>query len=123
MVSVRDNEDDETPNRITLIYRDHHMPKKVFLQKMQSVFLKHQESNSIIMGDFNINMKDDNSLESIACAKGFFPLVDCGTTIHDTVLDQIFINFPMPRNWKVVSLQSYFSDHNLVVLCMKKPTI
>ena len=96
------------------------MPKKEFLEIMQQVFHKHQQSNSFIMGDFNINMKEDHSLEAIAHAKGFIPLVDCATTIHDTLLDQVFINFPAPKNSHIVVLQSYFSDHDLVVLCMKK---
>ena len=120
MVSVKDGSNDNDPNRMTLIYKDHQMPKKEFLQMMQQVFHNHQPSKSFIMGDFNINMREDHSLETIARTKGFIPLVDCATTIHDTLLDQVFINFPAPKNSHIVVLQSYFSDHDLVVLCMKK---
>ena len=119
MVSIK-NEDDDGQNTLTLIYRDHSMPRTDFLKRMRYIFQKHSHGNSIIMGDFNINMKEDDSLKSIANTEGFFPLVDCGTTIHDSQLDQIFINFQTPVNWKVVSLQSYFSDHDLIVLCVKK---
>jgi len=119
MVSIK-NEDEDGQNMLTLIYRDHSMPKTEFLRKIKYVFRKHSHGNSIIMGDFNFNMKEDDSLKSIANEEGFFPIVDCGTTIHDSQLDQIFINFQTPVNWKIVSLQSYYSDHNLIVLCINK---
>merc|ERR1711954_3475 len=103
-----------------VVYRDHLMPKTEFLQKIRNVFQNHSHGSSIIMGDFNIDMKKEESLRSIANEEGFFPIVECGTTIHDSQLDQIFINFQTPVNWEVVSLQSYFSDHNLIVLCVNK---
>ena len=105
---------------VTLLYKDQKMSKKDFLSRMDQLFSLHGDREAIIMGDFNIDMKQDNSLETVARANGFLPIVDVATTIYDSLLDQVFINFPMPRNWEVISLQSYFSDHNLVVLCLKK---
>ena len=110
----------KSQKRLTVLYKDHSMPKNEFLSRMKNVFLNHKKTDSIIMGDFNINMKEDFSLEAVASAEGFYPIVRCGTTIHDSLLDQIFINFSKPSNWEVVSLQSYFSDHNLIVVCMKR---
>ena len=69
------------------------MPKNDFLERLRKVFRSHKESNSIIMGDFNINMKEDDSLKTVAGKEGFYPIVNCGTTIHGSLLDQIFINF------------------------------
>ena len=119
IVSVK-NKKKVGQKRLTVLYKDHGMPKKEFLSRVKNIFSSHKDTASIIMGDFNIDMRKDNSLATVASLEGFSPLVDCGTTIHDSLLDQIFINFETPINWKVVSLQSYFSDHNLIVLCMKR---
>ena len=106
---------------VSLIYKDQKMPKNDFLARMKTVFNNHRGVSAIVLGDFNINMKEDNSLANTAYSEGFLPLVNCGTTIHDSLLDQIFVNAtPLANSTVTVTLQSYFSDHDLVVLCIPK---
>ena len=107
-------------SHVSCIYKDHDMPKNVFLTEMEKVFESHSLYPSIIAGDFNL-YDDENehneSLNSCALRYGFVPTVHHGTTIHDHLLDQIFINGTYS---KTIILPSYFSDHNLVVLCLPK---
>ena len=114
------------------IYKDHNMSKKDFLSKIENVFddhrtffEEHSTSLSIIMGDFNLydeNGKSLKNLNTLAIQNGFIPLINKGTTINGHLLDQIFItDTGKNRNHqKTVILPSYFSDHNLVVLCLEK---
>ena len=105
------------------IYKDHRMPRKTFLSKMKNVFENHKSSLSIILGDFNLhdeNGKDMEQLNSLARNNGFIPVVREGTTINGHLLDQVFITDTSTQCLQTVVLPSYFSDHNLVVVCMKK---
>ena len=104
---------------ITTIYKDHAMHKLSFEAKMQKIFELKANSNSIIVGDFNYNMMEDKTLIKMAEAKGFKPLIDEATTFNNTLLDQVFINFEIP-NLNVLNLPSYYSDHNLIVICIPK---
>ena len=99
------------------------MGKQDFLIKMETVFENLKDKKAIVLGDFNINMHNDNSLTKIAHAHGFVPLINCSTTVNDSLLDQIFINSSqLEKGVKTVFLQSYFSDHDLVVMCIPKAT-
>ena len=109
---------------VSCIYKDHEMSKNVFIAKVNKVFETLENFPSIIAGDFNLhddNNKSNDLLNSCAQEYGFVPMVDEGTTIHDHLLDQFFINCDNYKNEsKSVILPSYFSDHSLVVLCIKK---
>ena len=109
---------------ISCIYKDHEMPKNIFIDKMNNIFATLSDYPTIVAGDFNMydeNNKYNELLNSCAEKYGFAPMVHQGTTIHDHILDQIFINDEKKRSSsKIVILPSYFSDHSLVVLCLKK---
>lgn len=106
---------------ISLIYRDHKMKKQEFLRKMELVFKAHENNVGLILGDFNFNMIEDDSLQRVAASHCFKPIVSHPTTIHEHLLDQIFINSSISEEAiRVHVLPSYFSDHHLVVLCIKK---
>merc|ERR1712212_547357 len=109
---------------VSCIYKDHEMSKNVFIAKVNKVFETLENYPSIIAGDFNLydeNNKSNDLLNSCAREYGFVPMVEEGTTIHDHLLDQFFINCENYKyNSKSVILPSYFSDHSLVVLCVKK---
>ena len=109
---------------VSCIYKDHEMSKNVFIAKVNKVFETLENFPSIIAGDFNLhddNNKSNDLLNSCAQEYGFVPMVDEGTTIHDHLLDQFFINCDNYENEsKSVILPSYFSDHSLVVLCITK---
>jgi hypothetical protein len=106
---------------VSLIYKDHRMRKQEFLRKMEHVFKAHRNNVGLVLGDFNINMLEDDSLYEVASSEGFRPLVTSGTTIHEHLLDQMFINSNISeKEIQVQVLPSYFSDHHLVVLCIKK---
>ena len=112
------------PSIISCIYKDHEMPKNVFINKIDRIFATLSANPTIIAGDFNLYDESDKYNELLtSCARnyGFTPLVHQGTTINDHILDQIFINEDNQRSSsKTVILPSYFSDHNLVILCLKK---
>ena len=107
---------------VSALYKDHAIKKSDFLNGMKAVFRKRHQVNSLIMGDFNFDMKKDEALADIASSEGFYPLVTSGTTIHGSLLDQIFVNDAFFRSGliKIEILQSYFSDHDLVVACLRK---
>ena len=111
------------PSFVSCIYKDHEMPKKHFIDDMKKVFEHFSNYPSIITGDFNLydeHDKDIGLLNSLAKLNGFVPTVHQGTTINDHLLDQIFVNDHLKESFTSVNLPSYFSDHNLVVLCLKK---
>ena len=111
------------PSFVSCIYKDHEMPKKHFIDDMKKVFEHFSNYPSIITGDFNLydeHDKDIGLLNSFAKQNGFVPTVHQGTTINDHLLDQIFVNDHLKESFTSVNLPSYFSDHNLVVLCLKK---
>ena len=104
----------------SLIYKDHKIPKREFHDKIISVFRSSKETK-LVLGDFNYNMVEDTSIQDIAENEGFQPTVSRGTTIHDHLLDQIFISPDVNNNnLAVCVLPSYFSDHHLVVLCVPR---
>ena len=109
---------------VSCVYKDHGMPKPLFINKMKNVFENFQAKPSIIAGDFNLydnNNKYNGLLNSSAHENNFFPLVNESTTVNGHILDQIFVNDKKYLNsCKIVNLPSYFSDHNLIVLCVKK---
>ena len=97
------------------------MPKKEFLQTLDKLFKKRKNMPSMILGDFNINTSKDDDLVGLVMKHQFIPLVENNTTINGNLLDQIYVcNFPFFDNYEVVTLPSYFSDHDLVVLCLPK---
>ena len=60
----------------------------------------------------------------LAIEHKFESLVQNSTTINGNILDQIYVcNFPFLVNYEVVTMPSYFSDHDLVVLCVPKGDI
>ena len=112
---------------ISGIYKDHKMPRKTFLSKMKNVFENHKSFFSIILGDFNLhdeNGRDMKHLNSLATDNGFIPMVKEGTTVNGHLLDQAYITDTGNRNYlDTVVLPSYFSDHSLVVVCIKKTNL
>ena len=75
----------------------------------------------MILGDFNIDTLKDDELVGLVKKHKFIPLVKNFTTINGNLLDQIYVcNFPILDSCKVVTVPSYFSDHDLVVLCLPK---
>ena len=97
------------------------MPRKEFLKSLKQLFKNRMHLPSIILGDFNINTLKDSDLMGIAREHKFESLVQTSTTINGNILDQIYVcNFPLLYNYEVVTIPSYFSDHDLVVLCVPK---
>ena len=110
----------EKETYISVIYRDHKLPKHEFLKKMEEVFQAHENNAGLILGDFNFNMMEDDSLYRIAASYGFKPVVSSSTTHQDHLLDQVFISVNMSEEtYEVLVLPSYFSDHHLIVLCIR----
>merc|ERR1712105_307991 len=65
-------------SHVSCIYKDHDMPKNVFLTEMENVFESHSLYPSIIAGDFNLyddENKHNESLNSCALRYGFVPTV------------------------------------------------
>ena len=60
---------------INLIYKDHIMPRKEFLQSLKQLFKNRMRLPSIILGDFNINTLEDSDLMGIAKEHKFESLV------------------------------------------------
>ena len=107
----------------TGIYKDHKMPRKTFLSKMNNIFENHKSFFSVILGDFNLydeNGRDMEQLNVLASNNEFVPIVKEGTTINGHLLDQVFVNNTSMQSLHTEVLPSYFSDHNLVVVCIKK---
>ena len=78
-------------------------------------------TSGVIIGDFNVNMLTNNDCQELASEYGFWPVVHTSTTIKGSLLDQAFINFNLSdENLKVEVLPSYFSDHHLICLCIRK---
>ena len=78
-------------------------------------------NSGIVIGDFNINMLKDNDCQELAKTYGFQPVVHTSTTIKNSLLDQAFVNFELnDETLKVEVLPSYFSDHHLICLCIRK---
>ena len=106
---------------ISLIYKDHKMQKDEFLGKLEKVFQQYKDVPSIILGDFNINTREDSSFVTLIDAHEYVPLVEGSTTINGNLLDQILVrNCSFFDHCDVVTLPAYFSDHDLVVLCIRK---
>ena len=105
------------------IYRDHKMTKQVFLAHIETVFESHRTIPSVILGDFNSydeNNMFNSQLNALANKYGFIETVRQGTTVNDHLLDQIYVTDTKQYDlMKMVVLPSYFSDHNLVILCLK----
>ena len=80
--------------------------------------------SAIVIGDFNVNMLKNKDLQEAASVYGFFPAVNLATTINGSLLDQSFINFEIDHDdLNVEILPSYFSDHHLIILCLRKLSI
>ena len=78
-------------------------------------------TSGVIIGDFNVNMLTNNDCQELASKYGFRPVVPSSTTIKGSLLDQAFINFNLSdETLKVEVLPSYFSDHHLICLCIRK---
>ena len=106
---------------ISLIYKDHMMPKNEFLGKLEKVFQQYKDVPSIVLGDFNINTWEDDSFVTLAHAHDYVALVEGSTTINGNLLDQILVrNCPLIDYCDFVTLPAYFSDHDLVVMCIPK---
>ena len=105
---------------LSLLYKDHQMPISVFKEKLKTVFDDELGKVSMIMGDFNRDMLKFNDLQTISKSYNYVPLVSTPTTIHQSLLDQIFIRPKNGLEFKLEVLPSYFSIHHLVVLCIKK---
>ena len=100
------------------------MPKKEFLKTLEQLFKKRMHLPSLILGDFNINMLEDNDLMGLAMKHELNPLVQNSTTINGHLLDQMYVcNLPFIDYCEVVTMPSYFSDHDLVVLCLPKESM
>ena len=85
------------------------------------MFQQYKDVPSIILGDFNINTREDNSFVTLIDAHEYVPLVEGSTTINGNLLDQILVrNCSFFDHCDVVTLPAYFSDHDLVVLCIPK---
>ena len=109
------------PMTISLIYKDQDMKKTTFLTKLENVFSNHQNHPAVVLGDFNIDMNKSDCLRNCAFKYGFAPLVNSETTINGSLLDQIFVNDTVFfQNAQIVTLQSYYSDHDLVIMCIPK---
>ena len=108
---------------VTGIYKDHKMSRPTFLEEMNCIFQTQNNGHSIILGDFNLHDENGSSnlkLNEIAQKHDFSPMVHEGTTINGHILDQIYVTDSLKKEMEIVVLHSYFSDHNLIVLCMKK---
>ena len=104
---------------LSLLYRDHKMSNQQFNSKLSSLFKSHEKEASLLLGDFNVNMLQNESILETAENYGFHSIVDSGTTINNHLLDQVFLNVSAEK-LKVVVLPAYFSDHHLVIICIPK---
>ena len=108
---------------VTGIYKDHKMARSTFLEEMNSIFQAQKNAHSLVLGDFNLHDENETSnlkLNEIAQKHNFSPMVHEGTTINGHILDQIYVTDSLEKEMEIVVLHSYFSDHSLIVLCIKK---
>ena len=85
------------------------------------MFQQYKDVPSIVLGDFNINTWEDDSFVTLAHAHDYVALVEGSTTINGNLLDQILVrNCPFIDYCDFVTLPAYFSDHDLVVMCIPK---
>ena len=86
---------------------------QLLIHNLVSIF--HFKENTVILGDFNIDILENSYLETMMVQFGFFPKVREITTDYKTSLDQIFVNFDHPGiNYGVQ--ESYYSDHKPIFI-------
>ena len=110
--------------RFELFYR---LPAKtVTISKFINEFTRYidahslLESNTVILGDFNIHMNDIRNTDTLDFqatmhALGFHQHVECATHNKGHILDLIFTSFHHKKTVLSVTQGPYFSDHCLLI--------
>ena len=116
--------DEPIPNlHLISVYRSPKVSMITLLNVMQLIH-NHilQGKPAIIMGDFNVNLLEDSSQRSALLSEmnniGYTQLIKEVTTDYGSMLDHIYTN---TQNFvsHVGVLESYFSDHKPIFLCLK----
>ena len=88
-------------------------------------FIHHQiiqGTPAVIVGDFNINLLEQSSQRSQISTEmnnlGYTQLIEEATTDYGSLLDHVYTNTPDSISCAGV-LESYFSDHKPLFVCMK----
>ena len=102
----------------SVLYRDHKDSFNTYKSRLSNVFKTLKVSKSLVFGDFNTDMLQSMDCQILAKSHGFHPLIEVPTTINNTLLDNVFVNFDSRLAVEVIP--AYFSDHHLIVICMKK---
>jgi len=111
---------------ITLIYRPPQLTTQRFKILLEQLMTKIPKSKfpTAVMGDFNDNqVKDTNSpILSYMNRIGFRQLIRRPTTDNGSLLDHIYFNWKT-ADFKVDVIDTYYSDHDLVVISINKKTL
>ena len=67
-------------------------------------------SNTLLLGDCNVNINYDRSLVELMQTYGFKQCINCNTTHYGTLIDHVYTNLDYSA-LKCGVLDSYFSDH------------
>lgn len=74
---------------------------------------------TVLMGDFNQNALESNTFSQLIEKYSFIQILKSETTDYHSCLDHVYINFTRSSlvSWGV--LESYYSDHKPIYVCMK----
>ncbi|XP_065576384.1 uncharacterized protein LOC136037591 [Artemia franciscana] len=111
-----------TRQRVTLliavVYKPPKTPEKYLMtipeQLLQLASTNKDIKDTIIVGDFNVNINEESSLPSHFEKCSFQQLVGKYTTRKGTLLDHVYVN--SPAKWFARNLVTYYSYHNPVIV-------
>ena len=105
---------------VITIYRPQSLTSSVFLSKLQHLMESlPRDVQTIVMGDFNINLIESPHHEIITIMKefGFVQQVKVPTTDYGSLLDHVYVNREVCIQINVID--TYFSDHDTIFISLK----
>ena len=104
---------------ILLLYRKHSIEKRDFLNRLYEVITCSESNVDIIMGDFNIDYRQDNDPESSALDEmmtsfQYRQVTNEATFIRGSLLDHVYVRFHQENLPSSYVRPVYFSDHDAV---------
>lgn len=100
------------------VYRPRSANITKFLQNLHYVlnFLSTKSANSIIMGDFNEDAKQNGPIQTFFKNKNYRQLVNLSTTEGGTILDHVYVSSAIQVD--VSQLPTYYSYHDALLLTL-----
>ena len=107
---------------LVIVYRSPSVPIDDLLDIIRTILthLQNSDSVSIIMGDFNEDLlaNPDSNLAALMTQCGFSQLVHTPTTDKGTLIDHVYCDSPMPQCAHIHVADTYYSDHDTIVIIL-----